>query len=202
MIRLVIFDISNVCYNLEEPSYLKAFAARHDLDYRELDKQYQALLVLAEMDEFGGKEVWRRVLEHFGIEEDIDGIIEGMIALKQEMPETLALVKALRAKVKTAYFTNYNRDYWAVIAERFDLEPYFDWGLVSYQAKTRKPAPEGFRIILEHFGVKPEEVVFTDDSAANLVEAAKLGINTIHFTGVEKLKEELAKLGVSDATTP
>ncbi len=196
MIRLVIFDLSNVCYNLEEPPYLEAFAARHGLDFAEFDARYQELLVRAEVDEFDGKEVWRRLLEHYGIDEDIDGIIREMIALKEELPETLALAKALRARVKTAYFTNYNRSYWEVIARKFDLAPYFDWGLVSYQAKSRKPSPEGFRIILDHFGVEPDEAVFTDDAEHRMAEAAKLGIRTIHFTGVAKLKEGLRQLGV------
>lgn len=196
MIKLVIFDLSNVCYNLEDTQFLIDFAKKHGIDHGELDNRHLELVCHAEIDEIGGREVWKRLLEHFKIEEDIDTIINDMVAMKVEWPETLALVKQVRSKVKTSFFTNYNKDYWELIEERLKPRQWFDWGLVSYQAKRRKPAPEGFKIILEHFGVKAEEAVFTDDSASNLVGAKKLGIHTIHFQGVEKLKEELAALGV------
>ncbi len=197
MIKLVIFDLSNVCYSLEEPQFIEDFAEKHSIDHQELDELYQSLLVRAEVNEFSGTEVWRRVLAHFKIDADVDEIIKEMIAMKEEKPETLAFAKQLRSKIKTSFFTNYNEDYWKIIEEKLKPEQWFDWGLVSYQAKTRKPAGDGFKVILEHFGVKPEEAVFTDDDEYRMENAAKLGINTIHFESVEKLKEGLAKLGVA-----
>ncbi len=199
MIKLIIFDLSNVCYNLEELPYMEQFAKKHNLNYEELDSYYQEFLVKAEVDEMTGKEVWERVLKHFNIEgEDIDQIIREMIELKEELPETLALVKKLREEYKVAFFTNYNKDYWEVIQKKFDVESYFDFGLVSYQAKSRKPAAEGFKIILSHFNLQPEEAVFTDDSEGRLVQAKELGISTIHFQTLEQFTEELKQLGVEN----
>ena len=119
-----------------------------------------------------------------------------MMKAKEAHQDILDLAKELRTKYKTSYFTNYNEDYWIKIEQKFNLTPYFDWGIVSYQVKTRKPAKEGFMIILNHFHVKPEEAIFIDDQENNLGEAKRLGINTIIFKDKEQLEKELRMRGV------
>lgn len=197
MIKTIIFDLSDVCFNCEEPPFLIAFAKKYKLDFSDFDKRYQELLYQAENGIITGREVWRRALEHFSITADIDVIISEMIDGKEPFQDTLDLVKRLRENYKTAYFTNYNEDYWKLIEDKFDLTKYFDFGLVSYQIGARKPAVLGFEFILKKFGVKPEEAVFIDDTAKNLENPKKLGIHTIQFKGVSQLATELQGLGVS-----
>ncbi len=119
-----------------------------------------------------------------------------MIEKKYAFQKVLDLAGKLREKYKTAYYTNYPEDYWMFIAKKFDLKPYFDFGIVSYQFKTRKPEPKGFKIILKHFNVKPEEAVFIDDKEKNVKAAAELDINTIHLTNRKKIVDKLKLIGV------
>ncbi len=196
MIKLIIFDFSNVCFTLEEPPFLIEFARKHHLPFPEFEAFYMKLLHQAEVDLFSGKELWKKVLAKYNLKEDIDLIITEMMEAKEAYQEILDLAKELRKKYETAYFTNYNQDYWVKIEQKFDLKPYFDWGIVSYQVKTRKPAVEGFKIILNHFKVKPEEAIFIDDQEKNLVEAATLGIQTIVFKNKKLLVKELMEKGV------
>ena len=197
MIKLIIFDFSNVCFTLEEPPFLIEFAEKHHLPFREFEKMYLSLLYRAEVNEFSGKEVWNRILKNYNLKANPKTIIETMMNAKQAHQDILALAKELRTRYKTAYFTNYNEEYWKCIERRFDLLPYFNWGVVSYQVKTRKPAVVGFNIILKHFKVQPEEAVFIDDQEKNLVEARTLGIQTILFKDKEQLIKELKKCGVN-----
>jgi 2-haloacid dehalogenase len=60
----------------------------------------------------------------------------------------------------------------------------------------RKPTPEFYQILLDRYNVKPEESLFIDDNYRNILAAEKLGINSIHFTSPEQLKEELLKRGI------
>lgn len=196
MIKLLIFDLSNVCFNVEELPFLRKFAAEHDLNYDQLDQFYQELLAKSEVDEISGEVVWQEVLKKYGIKSEAKKLIKEMIAGKEAFPETLELVKKLKKNYKTAYLTNYNKDYWDLISERFDLSTYFDFGAVSYQIKARKPAAKGFLVILRHFGVKPEEAVFIDDSEKNLNEPKRLGIKTIWFKNKERLITNLREFGV------
>ena len=197
MIKLIIFDFSNVCFTLEEPPFLEEFAQKHKLPFPEFEAFYMKLLHPAEVNLFSGKELWRRILVKYKLKEDIDSIITEMMEAKEAHQEILNLAKELRRKYKTSYFTNYNEDYWKKIEQKFDLKPYFDWGMVSYKAKTRKPAVAGFKIILKHFKVKPQEAIFIDDQEKNLVEAGELGIITICFKSKEQLVKELKEKGVS-----
>lgn len=196
MIKVIIFDLSEVCFSSEEPPFLIDFAKKHNLDFTDFDNYYQELLYQAENGKITGKEVWRRVLEHFSVKADIDEIISEMINAKEPFQDTLNLVKKLRKHYKTAFFTNYNEDYWKLIEKSFDFPAYFDFGLVSYQIGARKPAVEGFEFILNKFGVRPDEAVFTDDTAKNLENPKKLGIHTIQFKDANQLVDELESSGV------
>lgn len=74
--------------------------------------------------------------------------------------------------------------------------PYTDGGIFSYEDKVIKPGAEIYLLFLHRFGLKAEECVFLDDSKRNIDGAAKLGINTIHFTDRESALKELKALGV------
>jgi HAD superfamily hydrolase (TIGR01509 family) len=196
MIRLVIFDLTNVCYTDEETAFLELFAKRHGLDPATFAGRHDTLVKRAEVAEFDGIELWRRLLEEHDLKGDPEEIIREMIALKQEKPEIIALARSLRGRVRTAYLTNYNESYWKEIVRRLDPSQHFDGGIVSFEARARKPDVRIFEALLRHFGVQPGEAVFFDDSRDNLVQAARLGIRTIHFQGNEPLKRELRAMGV------
>src|SRR3989338_974528 len=135
MIKLIIFDFSNVCFTLEEPPFLKKFAQKHKLPFSEFESYYNKLLHKAEVDEFSGTELWDRIFQKYNITGNVEHIITEMMNAKEAHQDILDLAKQLRTKYKTAYFTNYNQDYWKKIEQKFDVTPYFDWGIVSYQVK-------------------------------------------------------------------
>ncbi|MBS3117112.1 HAD-IA family hydrolase [Candidatus Woesearchaeota archaeon] len=193
MIKLIIFDFSDVCFSLEEPPFLQKFAREHHLSYPEFEAAYMELLKKAEVGEDTGINLWEKILRKYNLKGDPQQIIKEMMDIKYAYQDILNLTQKLHQKYKTAYFTNYNEDYWKHIEQRFDLKPYFDFGVVSFQVKSRKPEIHGFKVILDHFNVKPEETVFIDDSAKNLVEPGKIGIHIILFQNKEQLVEELRK---------
>ncbi len=195
MIKLIIFDFSNVCFSLEEPPFLQKFSQEHTLNYEEFETAYMGLVKKAEVGEETGINMWKILLEKYHLSGNPQKIIQEMMDAKEAYWDVLELAKKLRLKgCKTSFFTNYNEDYWKLIENRFDLKLYFDFGIVSFQVKSRKPDAEGFNIILRHFNVKPQEAVFTDDSPNNLVEPRKLGIHVIQFKNLKQLIQELKKL--------
>ncbi len=196
MIKLIIFDFSGVCYTEEEEPYMGKFSHRHKISYKNLMSYYIPLILRGQKGEFGGREVIINVLDKFKLKDDPDQIIKDMMAIKKEKHETIKLVKHLSSKYKTAYFTNYDEDFFKEFDRRFKPSQYFDYGIASYQIQSKKPEPEGFIKILKRFNIAPEEAVFTDDNENNLENAKKLGINVIHFKNIDDFKKELKKLGV------
>lgn len=59
------------------------------------------------------------------------------------------------------------------------IEYYFDKLYCSYEIGVCKPSEEFFKKILNAEGVKPEEVIFVDDSKKNIAAAEALGIKGV-----------------------
>jgi HAD superfamily hydrolase (TIGR01509 family) len=194
MIKLIIFDLSGVISNAEEPIYLEKFAEDLNVNLEELQKIYFEYLEKSERGEIPLSVVWGKTLEKFNIQGDYKEFVKDMMSLKEFNKDVLEFVLGLRKKYKMAFFTNYAEEYWKIHETLIDLSRYFDFGVVSYQIGSRKPEVKGFKKIIEHFDVKPEETVFLDDSEKNLKNAKEMGINTVHYKGLERLKGELEKI--------
>lgn len=74
--------------------------------------------------------------------------------------------------------------------EGHSLSDYVDRLYLSYQMKVMKPSAEIFQRVLTTEGVRPEELLFVDDSSLNIEAAKKLGIATFQpVNGVDWTKE-------------
>ncbi|MBD5787522.1 HAD family phosphatase [Cellulosimicrobium terreum] len=71
--------------------------------------------------------------------------------------------------------------------------------LVSGREHLAKPDPAIFTLALERFHLDPARTLFTDDSAANIDAAARLGLRTHLFRGTPGLRAALRDLGVDVA---
>ncbi len=195
-IKLIIFDLSGVCFDIEEPPYLEKFIKLHNLEHDNFLERYDELLKKAEVGEGTGIELWNTLSREYNIDANPKEIIKEMMNFKLPHRDILDLASKLKGKYAVIYLTNYNKDYWDEILRRFDFNDWFSWGVVSYEIGFRKPAKEGFEYILQKSAVRPEEAVFIDDTAKNLEQPKALGIKTINFRDKAALLNELANLGV------
>lgn len=84
------------------------------------------------------------------------------------------------------------------------LEHYFPAGYLeifseqtlSFKTSCVKPSKEIFKIHLNNTGTAPNEAVFIDDREVNCEGARAAGLAAIHFVGVNRLIDDLNKLGV------
>jgi 2-haloacid dehalogenase len=113
---------------------------------------------------------------------------EGTVEIFKELKES--------NKYKIYALTNWSAETFPMAQQKFDFLNWFDGVVVSGAEKMRKPTPEFYQILLNRYNVKAEESLFIDDNYRNILAAEKLGINSIHFTSPEQLKEELVKLEV------
>jgi FMN phosphatase YigB (HAD superfamily) len=196
MIKLIIFDLSGVCFTNEEPPYIKYLCEEYNYKHEEFDNFYQSMLVKAETGKITGEEVWSILIERYNIPKTTNQIVDEMMELKEAKLETLDLAFLLRKNYKVTYLTNYCKLYWDAIIKIFDLSKWFNFGLVSYQIGHRKPSKEGFLALMKKFDAKPKETLFIDDSKSNLAEAEKLGITTLLFTNPSNLRKDLKLQGI------
>lgn len=108
---------------------------------------------------------------------------EGTVEIFKELKES--------GKYKIYALTNWSAETFPMAQQKFDFLNWFDGVVVSGEEKMRKPAPEFYQILLDRYNVNPAESLFIDDNYRNILAAEKMGINCIHFTTSDKLKEEL-----------
>lgn len=62
----------------------------------------------------------------------------------------------------------------------------------------KKSQPQAYAFLAETLEIKPEELVFVDDSAKNIAAADSAGYQTIHYQDPDQVKQKLQSLGVID----
>lgn len=110
--------------------------------------------------------------------------------------ENVRLIKPLKTKYNVYGLTNWSAETIPLAMERYGFFAELDGIVVSGEEKTVKPHPELYRILMERYGIRPEESLFIDDSAANIQTARMLGFQTIHFTPDVNLEETLKEMNV------
>lgn len=120
-------------------------------------------------------------------EEMMPGAIDGTVEILAELKERETPLYAL---------TNWSHQTFPIARPRFPFFDWFDGIVVSGEIGMLKPDAPIYRHLLGRFGLAAEDCVFIDDSAANVAGAEAVGITGLHFQSPDKLRRELARLGL------
>jgi 2-haloacid dehalogenase len=118
--------------------------------------------------------------------------------LKGPIQGTVDIFRSIREKKQYGIYalTNWSAETFPRALEIFDFFHWFDGRVVSGEEKTRKPFREIYDIVLNRYGLVPQQTLFIDDNSRNIQAAQKLGLVCIQFTNPETLSEELTQMGV------
>ncbi|MEV4008134.1 HAD family phosphatase [Actinomadura sp. NPDC049753] len=144
------------------------------------------------------EEFWREVCGELGVPLD-DDLVHVLVALDVRTwahvnEDTVALLRELAGRgTPLALLSNAPVE----LARMVDGRPWaslFRHRLYSADLGLAKPAPEIFHELTGRLGAAPGEVVFVDDREENVRAARMLGIRAVHFTGVPRLRADLARV--------
>ena len=121
-------------------------------------------------------------------DEMLGGAIDGTVDIFRELKES--------GKYNLYALTNWSEETFPIAQERYDFLNWFDGVVVSGTEKDRKPFDSFYHTLLNRYDVHPSEALFIDDNLRNIKAAEKLGIDSIHFTTPEALREDLKKRGI------
>ena len=199
MIRTIIFDIGNVLTVFGWKNFLHSFGFPPEIEKR---------VGKATVD----NPFWHEFDKGFlSDEEMLEGFIRNDPSVEKELREiyvslhgivTMAdyAIPWIQALKKAGYqvlvLSNFSDKVRRENGDALDFLEYVDGGILSYKDGVIKPDPAIYSLLLERYGLKPEECVFLDDMQPNLDAAARFGIHTILFRSYEEAQEELKKLGV------
>lgn len=109
-------------------------------------------------------------------------------------PAMVVLIEEMRPRYRTALLSNAVHPFLRQILAKHDLERLFDVLLISAEEKLVKPDPAFYRLMVEKLGVPAGECFFIDDNPVNVEAARVVGMRAELFTGVEKLRRDIAAL--------
>lgn len=113
-----------------------------------------------------------------------------------QLDQAVAVLAELKATGMRCYaLSNMEGEFFPIRYARFPFMKLFDGYVISGIEGVVKPDQRIFEILLERYGLDPLATVFIDDSKRNVEAAAAMGINALHYTSAQQLRQELRRLG-------
>jgi HAD superfamily hydrolase (TIGR01509 family) len=136
---------------------------------KQLPENYDALLI---------KKVW---YDSYVLDEDV-----------------FKLIKKLKVSHRIVAFSGNIKTRIDFLEERYRFRHLFDQEIYSFDHQVTKPDRKFVEVMIDEMKCKPEEIVYIDDNDQYTRPAREMGVRVLIYSrgAVEKLKADLAKLGV------
>jgi HAD superfamily hydrolase (TIGR01509 family) len=198
-VKLLVFDMGHVFVDFEWETVCQGFCDRAGITRR----QFKPILKhIASLGYESGRSQTADILREINAkladlnltEEEFHTLWNATFRENEEMAALLQLLK----KDRPLYLlSNTNDSHFSYLERTHNVSRHFEELILSYLVGSSKPEEAIYREVLKRSGLKAEECLFVDDLAANIEAASKLGMNTIHFVGIQDLKQRLAAFGIS-----
>jgi HAD superfamily hydrolase (TIGR01509 family) len=196
-IRAAVFDLGGVVCDFLPERRLRALAAACGLPAARVHALLWESSFSRDCDLgcYSAQEAYAYVRDATGLRAGYDEFLRLWSQGFEPRTEVLRLIDTVRAKAETALFTNNG----AVLLDAFPsllttAASRFDRLIFSCELKCTKPDAEAFRKATKILGWAPAEVVFVDDTPANVRAAAEHGWCSILYTDVTALWRQLSSL--------
>jgi putative hydrolase of the HAD superfamily len=198
-VKALVFDFGNVVAFFDHYQTLNRIARYTAMAP---EAMYAAIYNGALEDEFeSGRITMAEFLERFrqicGLSCGADVLAPAVADIFRPNPDVCALLPSLRGRHRLVLGSNTNELHSRHFRRQFaDTLALFDAIVLSHDIGVRKPLPGFFEHCRQLAGCAPAECVFIDDLPANVAGARACGWHGIVYTGIDKLRRDLAELGV------
>ena len=200
-ITAIFWDVGGVLLTNAWDREQRQHALQHfGLDEVEFDDRHDMLVSSLERGKISLQEYLDRTIFYRARPFTREGFTEYMFSLSQPDTETLQMARELARSGKYLMSTinNESKELNLFRIQTFGLREIFSLFVSSCFVGLRKPEEGIYRLALEITQKNPAECCFIDDRPLNLDCASKLGMQVIRKDNAEQLREEFAKLGVTD----
>ena len=111
-------------------------------------------------------------------------------------PDVLRVVESVSRLLPVTIASNLPEPHWEWAQANLKVCSFFERPGLSYRIGVMKPQRGFFEALVSSYGLRPEEVFFTDDVEANVEGARAAGIPAYHFTTIEQLLNDLKDCGI------
>lgn len=198
MVKNIIFDVGMVLVNFDWAGVLKELGFSGE----EFEAVADATVRTPQWDEFDRSAISdEELLESFlekapNYQEQIHEFWNHMDRMITQYPYAKEWIGELKeAGYRIYILSNYARRTYELTKDTgLNFLPLVDGALFSFQVGRVKPEPEIYELLMEQYGLKPQECVFIDDNPRNLVYPQKLGWRTIQFTEISTVRQRLKEI--------
>ena len=200
-IKAIVFDFGGVIELYEGGAMLSAIAQNLGVSVGDFRSVYFQHNHLSNVKNMSWEDMILTVVSVFNKdkakEDEIRKIIENRASRRRVNTELLSFFPQLKKLgLKTGIFSNAN----SALRERMKelgLLGLPDVLVLSGDIGHQKPHKEAFQILFGKLKLRPEEVVFIDDTPRSLEKAGEIGYIPILFKSNEQLKTELKDMGIN-----
>jgi len=184
-IKGIIWDFSGVLLKPRVPDPHAFIAGELGVDPRKfakyLDGEGNRMLDLGEESEV---DFYQRIIREQKLKEKdamriFNHYFFDLFELNQEL---LDYIRLSRARYKMGLCSNFSSLLRSLMTNKWKIIDLFDVSVISNEVKLLKPDAAIYLLTLEEMALKPDEVIFVDDSEKNINGAKALGIRGILFS--------------------
>jgi putative hydrolase of the HAD superfamily len=196
MIKNIVFDLGNVLISFRPSEYFDK-------------KNYPGAIKSTILTDIFGSKEWL-MLDNGDITtlQAIDAIAKSSSLKKEEIVHifnlrtdlmfpldiNVRLLPELKKRGYGLYFlSNFPLDIFEEVHTGYFFFRYFDGGLISAEARSSKPDPGIYKILMEKYSLIPNECLFIDDIEKNVKTAESIGMKGIFTNGSLEISDEIEK---------
>jgi len=168
------------------------------LDFVDFEDRHELMLNAFECGKATLAEYLQRTVFYRDRPFTVDDFKQFMFSRSRALPEPLAFLGEL-ARTRRYMMASLNNESLEINEYRirtFRLRDYFQAFFSSCYLGVRKPDRGIYSLALEITQRDPSECVLIDDRGLNLECAREMGMHTIQFVHVPRLRDDLAQLGI------
>jgi putative hydrolase of the HAD superfamily len=198
-IGVILFDLGNVILPFDHfqiAEKLSQFSQRKEFEdpkriFSYLFDAQEGAINPFDLGKVSPREFFQAIKERLDLSVSFDEFVQIWCNIFVEDQEVTKIILSLKRNWRLGLVSNTDPLHFNYILSRFPVMKTFDKWILSYEVGFKKPAVQIFRNAIEWASVKPEKILYIDDTKEYVEVAGSLGIQSIHFISASQLKEEL-----------
>jgi len=203
-IKAVFFDLGKVLLHFDHNNIINRLLSRTAPDavrteglFRFLFDAKEGLCNRYDEGTISSRDFFLEIDSMFTLGMEYDEFVPLWNDIFTENTDVSLLMRRVRDAGRPVYLlSNVNELHWEFVRGRFPALTGMDGWVLSYEVKSKKPAPAIYKAALDMVGAGPGETIFIDDLEENTSAAAYCGIMGLTFKGADALELELTELGL------
>lgn len=195
MIKAIAFDFGGVIYTYNHDRLMKDIAKELKQPVKVVTDAWKVKIKEYEKGKISENDFWTAFLKKLRI--DYDKKVLHQITINHFKPiiGSLNILKNLKGKIITGLISN-QTSWIENLEKKYRYKRLFDILVISKDVSLRKPSKSIFRMFIKKAKVKPNEIIFIDDSFNYKDATESVGINFIHFRNPKQLETELERYDI------